>query len=177
MADANDQSDAIPKLSRYYARLCYGVMSFSALGLDPKNFAGGEGSRLHRTHAHPGRPFRRFSLARLYRYRADRNGKLPRSPCRCWSNWPQSSAYHVYAAPRAGVSGRTRELALQLMRQSAPYGKHLSLRVATVFGGVGEHPEDHGFPRRHAFDHRQILTPDGFDATPLRGCRINIRAR
>ena len=35
----------------------------------------------------------------------------------------------------------TRELALQIDENVRAYGKHLPLRVATVFGGVGEHPQ------------------------------------
>jgi len=42
---------------------------------------------------------------------------------------------------RALVIAPTRELALQIEENVRAYGKHLPLRVATVFGGVGEHPQ------------------------------------
>ena len=35
----------------------------------------------------------------------------------------------------------TRELALQIEENVKAYGKHLPFRVATIFGGVGEHPQ------------------------------------
>jgi ATP-dependent RNA helicase RhlE len=44
-------------------------------------------------------------------------------------------------ATRALVLAPTRELALQIDENVRAYGKHLPLRVATVFGGVGEHPQ------------------------------------
>ena len=42
---------------------------------------------------------------------------------------------------RALVLAPTRELVLQIEENVRSYGKHLPLRVATVFGGVGEHPQ------------------------------------
>src|SRR5471032_768103 len=42
---------------------------------------------------------------------------------------------------RALVLAPTRELALQIQENVNIYGKHLPLRVATVFGGVGETPQ------------------------------------
>ncbi|MDD5139449.1 MAG: DEAD/DEAH box helicase [Verrucomicrobiales bacterium] len=39
------------------------------------------------------------------------------------------------------VLAPTRELVLQIEENVKAYGKHLPLRVATVFGGVGEHPQ------------------------------------
>ena len=42
---------------------------------------------------------------------------------------------------RALVLAPTRELALQIDENVRAYGRHLPLRVATVFGGVGEHPQ------------------------------------
>lgn len=42
---------------------------------------------------------------------------------------------------RALVIAPTRELVLQIAENVKAYGKHLSLRVATVFGGVGEQPQ------------------------------------
>src|SRR5450432_4920498 len=42
---------------------------------------------------------------------------------------------------RALVLAPTRELALQIDENVKAYGKHLPLRVATVFGGVGETPQ------------------------------------
>ncbi len=42
---------------------------------------------------------------------------------------------------RALVLAPTRELVLQIEENVRIYGKHLPLRVATVFGGVGEHPQ------------------------------------
>jgi ATP-dependent RNA helicase RhlE len=44
---------------------------------------------------------------------------------------------------RALVLAPTRELVLQIEENVRSYGKHLPLRVATVFGGVGEHPQIH----------------------------------
>jgi ATP-dependent RNA helicase RhlE len=42
---------------------------------------------------------------------------------------------------RALVLAPTRELVLQIEENVRAYGRHLPLRVATVFGGVGEHPQ------------------------------------
>jgi ATP-dependent RNA helicase RhlE len=42
---------------------------------------------------------------------------------------------------RALVVAPTRELVLQIEENVKAYGRHLSLRVATVFGGVGEQPQ------------------------------------
>ncbi len=35
----------------------------------------------------------------------------------------------------------TRELVLQIEENIRAYGRHLPLRIATVFGGVGEQPQ------------------------------------
>jgi ATP-dependent RNA helicase RhlE len=47
--------------------------------------------------------------------------------------------------PRPGtrvlVLAPTRELAAQIEENTRAYGKHLPLRMATVYGGVGEHPQ------------------------------------
>ncbi|HSH94628.1 MAG TPA: DEAD/DEAH box helicase, partial [Roseimicrobium sp.] len=49
------------------------------------------------------------------------------------------------ATPRLGtrtlVIAPTRELVVQIHENVAAYGKHLPLKVATVFGGVGERPQ------------------------------------
>jgi ATP-dependent RNA helicase RhlE len=42
---------------------------------------------------------------------------------------------------RVLVVAPTRELALQIDESVRTYGRHLALTVATVFGGVGEHPQ------------------------------------
>ncbi|HZL79289.1 MAG TPA: DEAD/DEAH box helicase, partial [Candidatus Limnocylindrales bacterium] len=42
---------------------------------------------------------------------------------------------------RALILAPTRELALQIQDNIRAYAQHLPLRVATVFGGVGEHPQ------------------------------------
>ena len=42
---------------------------------------------------------------------------------------------------RALVLAPTRELVVQIEENVRAYAKHLPLRVATVFGGVGEHPQ------------------------------------
>src|SRR5208282_490893 len=42
---------------------------------------------------------------------------------------------------RALVIAPTRELVLQIEENVKIYGRHLPFRVATVFGGVGEHPQ------------------------------------
>jgi ATP-dependent RNA helicase RhlE len=42
---------------------------------------------------------------------------------------------------RALVLAPTRELALQIEENVRAYGRHLPLRVATIFGGVGEQPQ------------------------------------
>src|SRR5438874_7049530 len=39
------------------------------------------------------------------------------------------------------VIAPTRELVVQIEENVKAYGKHLPLKVATVFGGVGEHPQ------------------------------------
>ena len=43
--------------------------------------------------------------------------------------------------PRALVLAPTRELALQIADSFRAYGRHLSIRVAVVFGGVGQGPQ------------------------------------
>jgi ATP-dependent RNA helicase RhlE len=45
------------------------------------------------------------------------------------------------AGTRALVLAPTRELALQIDENVRAYAKHLPLKVATIFGGVGEHPQ------------------------------------
>src|SRR5437867_8428190 len=42
---------------------------------------------------------------------------------------------------RVLVLAPTRELVVQIQENVRAYAKHLPLRVATVFGGVGEHPQ------------------------------------
>jgi ATP-dependent RNA helicase RhlE len=44
-------------------------------------------------------------------------------------------------APRALVLTPTRELALQIGDSFKTYGRHLGLRHAVIFGGVGQHPQ------------------------------------
>jgi ATP-dependent RNA helicase RhlE len=48
---------------------------------------------------------------------------------------------HAPRATRVLVLAPTRELALQIEENIRTYAKHLPLTVATVFGGVGEHPQ------------------------------------
>ncbi len=43
--------------------------------------------------------------------------------------------------PRALVLAPTRELALQIAESFGDYGRHLTIRVAVVFGGVGQGPQ------------------------------------
>ncbi len=45
-------------------------------------------------------------------------------------------------APRALVLAPTRELALQVKETFASLGKHTGLRIAVVFGGVGQRPQE-----------------------------------
>ena len=47
----------------------------------------------------------------------------------------------VARQPRALILTPTRELALQIGENIALYGRHLSLRHAVIFGGVGEQPQ------------------------------------
>jgi ATP-dependent RNA helicase RhlE len=51
----------------------------------------------------------------------------------------------VRSGPRRGIRALvlapTRELAAQIEENARAYGKHLSLRVAAIFGGVGERPQ------------------------------------
>src|SRR6478672_5238311 len=42
---------------------------------------------------------------------------------------------------RVLVIAPTRELVVQIEENVRAYGRHLPLRIATVFGGVGEHPQ------------------------------------
>jgi len=44
-------------------------------------------------------------------------------------------------APRALILSPTRELALQIESDFRRYGRHLSLRIAVVYGGVGQKPQ------------------------------------
>ncbi len=69
---------------------------------------------------------------------------------------------------RALVLAPTRELVLQIEENVKAYGKHLPLRVATVFGGVGETPQINAL---RAGTHLIIAvsrTVDGPDAASLR---------
>jgi ATP-dependent RNA helicase RhlE len=50
-------------------------------------------------------------------------------------------------APRALVLTPTRELAVQIAQSFAKYGRHLKLRVAMVFGGVGQEPQARALAR------------------------------
>ena len=44
-------------------------------------------------------------------------------------------------ATRALVLAPTRELAIQIAEELRAYGRHLNLRQAVIFGGVGQHPQ------------------------------------
>ncbi len=44
-------------------------------------------------------------------------------------------------ATRALVLAPTRELAIQIAEEVRAYGRHLNLRQAVIFGGVGQHPQ------------------------------------
>jgi len=44
-------------------------------------------------------------------------------------------------ATRALVLAPTRELAIQIAEEIRAYGRHLNLRQAVIFGGVGQHPQ------------------------------------
>jgi ATP-dependent RNA helicase RhlE len=50
-------------------------------------------------------------------------------------------------APRALVLTPTRELAVQIAQSFAKYGRHLKLKVAMVFGGVGQEPQARALSR------------------------------
>ena len=52
------------------------------------------------------------------------------------------SASRVQGHPlRALILTPTRELAIQIEESFLAYGKHLSLRCAVIFGGVGQNPQ------------------------------------
>src|SRR5882724_1792576 len=53
----------------------------------------------------------------------------------------QSAAAGPNRRTRVLVIAPTRELVLQIEENVRAYAKHLQLTVATVFGGVGEHPQ------------------------------------
>jgi ATP-dependent RNA helicase RhlE len=53
----------------------------------------------------------------------------------------QSAAGPVRRGTRVLILAPTRELVVQIEENVKAYAKHLSLRVATVYGGVGEHPQ------------------------------------
>ena len=57
--------------------------------------------------------------------------------------------------PRALVLAPTRELAVQIADSFRTYGRNLGLRIAVIFGGVGQRPqvEAHGPRRRHPGRH------------------------
>src|SRR5688572_31403220 len=48
---------------------------------------------------------------------------------------------------RALVIAPTRELVVQIEENIRAYGRHLHLRYATIFGGVGEQPQIHALRR------------------------------
>lgn len=50
-------------------------------------------------------------------------------------------------APRALVLTPTRELAVQIAQSFAKYGRHLKMKVAMVFGGVGQEPQARALSR------------------------------
>ena len=56
---------------------------------------------------------------------------------------------------RALILAPTRELAIQIGEDFEAYGKHLNLRVATIFGGVGQNPQASCVATRHRRAGRQ----------------------
>ena len=64
-----------------------------------------------------------------------------RSRCRCWPAWRPAPLPRRPGRPRALVLAPTRELATQIEASMAPLAAALSLRVHTVFGGVGAGPQ------------------------------------
>ncbi|MBM3504284.1 MAG: DEAD/DEAH box helicase [Alphaproteobacteria bacterium] len=63
-----------------------------------------------------------FALPILHRLAQDRRAPVPQSP-------------------RALILAPTRELALQIGESCRAYGRHLGLRQAVIFGGVGQNPQ------------------------------------
>jgi ATP-dependent RNA helicase RhlE len=69
-----------------------------------------------------------FALPMLQRLAQSRKGLMPK-------------------APRALVLTPTRELAVQIGESFKTYGRHLGLRHAVIFGGVGQHPQAQALAR------------------------------
>ena len=71
---------------------------------------------------------------------------------------------------RVLVIAPTRELAAQIEENVRGYGKHLPVRMATVFGGVGEHPQIQALRSGAGHHHRHprpAARPDGARLRPL----------
>ena len=69
-------------------------------------------------------------------------GRPPHSPCPCCKPSSVSTAKEGdIARTRALVISPTRELVVQIHDNVNAYAKHLPLKVATVYGGVGEGPQ------------------------------------
>ena len=62
---------------------------------------------------------------------------------------------------RALVISPTRELVVQIHDNAKAYAKHLPLKVATVYGGVGEGPQKQALAKRGRFGHRHPRAVDG----------------
>ena len=100
------------------------------------------GRGLHRADSDPDRRHPADSRrARSHRHRADRHGQdggvHPADPDQAGRSIQNGQR----RGPRALVIAPTRELVVQIEENVRAYAKHLPLRVATVFGGVGEQPQ------------------------------------
>ena len=115
-------------------------MPFTTLGLGPKTHAGAQGKRLRRADADPGEGDSRHPRrARRHRRRADRH-RQDRGVRAAAARAPGRGAAAAHHA-RAGRSRRRASWSRRSRRTSAPTARHLPLRYATIFGGVGEGPQ------------------------------------
>ena len=71
-------------------------------------------------------------------------------------------------APRALVLAPTRELVIQLAGEFRAYGVHLRLRLAVIFGGVGQGPQVDTLARGCRHPRRYARAPAGPDGTASR---------
>ena len=84
-------------------------------------------------------------------------GKTAASSCRSWSASHESRSRSPPACARS--SRPPASSPCRSRKTSAPYGKHLPLRCATIFGGVGERPQIDGAARRRRHHRRHSRPP------------------
>ena len=138
-------------------------MSFSVLGLDPKILqAVKEAGYTEPTPIQARRHSADSRGARPHRIAQTGTGKTAAFTLpiltRLAAPVGEAAARHPRAGARAHARTRCRSRKTSKLRQTS------ALRVATIFGGVGEHPQIHALRAGTASDCRLPRPADGFDA-------------